>query len=124
MGKLKSNKDAKIKLINDFGEMCFLLGNITKKNMLTYHHILAKRNGGKATYDNGALLCLCEHQMFNVLENKNKRYAEEVNEGFQEYKRSREYQLLVQMRYFIELELYHGGYQIEESNNVLVLKRK
>lgn len=117
------NKLCKQQLIDDFGKTCFLLGKIEKRNPLTYHHIIPKRHGGKDTYCNGALLCRLEHDMFNSIENINQRYADDLNAGFQEYKRSREYQLLIQMRYFVELELYHRGYTIEDKGKILTLKR-
>lgn len=117
------NKLCKQQLIDDFGKTCFLLGKIEKRNPLTYHHIVPKRSGGKNTYCNGALLCRLEHDMFNSIENINQRYADELNAGFQEYKRSREYKLLIEMRYFVELTLYHQGYVVEEKGKILTLKR-
>ena len=121
---MTENKRAKYQLVREYGEQCFLLGNIEKRNPLTYHHIIPLRDGGKATFYNGALLCLLEHNMFNTIESYNKRYADDLNCGFQEYKRSKEFNLLIEMRLFVERELYNKGYEVEEKSKILVLKRK
>lgn len=65
---MSSNKSAKNKLIELYGEECFIeklhlrpggyRGKYTSKaqykrmKQLTYHHILEKRNGGRATVEN------------------------------------------------------------------------
>lgn len=52
---------------------------------LTYHHILERRNGGRATIDNGALLSASNHAWFNK---QSAARQKAMNEAFQEYKRS------------------------------------
>lgn len=65
-----SNKSAKNELIKLYGAECFIdklhlrptnqkyKGKSQKKKMkqLTYHHILEKRNGGKATVENRSVI--------------------------------------------------------------------
>lgn len=93
-----SNKRAKEKLIQLYGEECFIdklhlrkdgvrhyksKGQMKKMKQLTYHHILEKSKGGRVTIENGALLSVENHEWFN------KQSAEkqaEMNKKFQEYK--------------------------------------
>lgn len=65
---MSSNKSAKRKLIELYGDECFIeklhlrpkatkgrytgKGQRQKMKQLTYHHILEKRNGGKSTVEN------------------------------------------------------------------------
>lgn len=51
---------------------------------LTYHHIKEKRNGGKATVENGALLSNENHIWFHEQSESMQGY---MNAIFQEYKR-------------------------------------
>jgi hypothetical protein len=77
---MSSNKSAKEKLIKLYGAECFIeklqlrqgkerryTGKGQKKRMkqLTYHHILEKCKGGKATVENGAILSAENHEWFN-----------------------------------------------------------
>lgn len=95
----KSNKKAKEELIRLYGAECFIerlhlrpdkdrryTGKKQYKRMqeLTYHHILEKRNGGKATKENGAILSAENHQWFNK---QTPQAQEKMNEAFQELKR-------------------------------------
>ena len=40
---------------------------ITKKNILTFHHILEATKGGLATIENGALITKKAHRILNIL---------------------------------------------------------
>lgn len=69
---MSSNKRAREELERLYGKECFIeklhlrkddeprkytsKGQMKKMKQLTFHHILEKRNGGKDTVDNGALL--------------------------------------------------------------------
>lgn len=44
---------------------------ITKKNYISYHHILEKRNGGIESVDNGAILSRTSHLLLHKLEDIN-----------------------------------------------------
>ena len=55
-----------------------------KMKQLTYHHILEKHNGGKATVENGALLSAENHAWFNK---QSSQAQAQMNQIFQEYKR-------------------------------------
>ena len=94
------NKTAKEILIELYGPECFIdklhlrVDNQPKRykskkqlkimKTLTYHHIKEKRNGGKATVENGALLSEENHQWFNK---QSPEVQAELNRKFQEYKR-------------------------------------
>ncbi len=45
---------------------------ITPKNYISYHHIDEKRNGGKETVDNGAILSRTSHMLLHKIEHFNK----------------------------------------------------
>ena len=96
---MSSNKSAKEKLIALYGEECFIdklrlrpdkerryTGKAQYKRMkqLTYHHILEKSKGGRATVENGALLSVENHEWFNK---QSKAAQAEMNKAFQEYKK-------------------------------------
>lgn len=96
---MSSNKSAKQKLIELYGPECFIdklhlrhdknRHYTSKKQMkrmkeLTYHHILERRNGGKSTVENGALLSAENHAWFHRQPYKSQK---KMNAIFQEYKR-------------------------------------
>ena len=96
-----SNKKARKKLIKLYGAECFIeklhlrtdteprqytsKGQYEKMKQLTYHHIQEKKNGGKATVENGALLSEENHIWFNE---QSKESQKQMNELFQKYKAS------------------------------------
>lgn len=95
---MSSNKSAKEKLIKLYGAECFIeklqlrqdkerryTGKGQKKRMkqLTYHHILEKCKGGKATVENGAILSAENHEWFNQ---QSKEDQAKMNAMFQQYK--------------------------------------
>lgn len=111
----KSNKQAKKKLIEKYGEVCFIEElqirtpeEIEKErkyrykgkkqlaicDQLTYHHILEKCKGGTATEENGALLRYINHQWFHRLSPEQQK---EINKMFQEYKRTHSKECKVEM---------------------------
>ena len=55
-------------------------------NQLTLHHIKPKSQGGKATIENGAVLCRACH---DYLEQSSPREKAELNRKLQEYKRAK-----------------------------------
>lgn len=97
---MSSNKKAKELLIKYFGAECFIeklklrkdtkprryksKGRKLRMKQLTYHHIEMKKDGGKATIENGALLSAENHAWFHkqTPDNQNK-----MNAMFQEYKK-------------------------------------
>lgn len=114
----------KQELINMYNNQCFLNGVIYYKNPITYHHIQAVRNGGKTTIENGALLGRLEHSMFNVIEDYNKTFARWLNEGFIEYKQTKNNLIILQMRLFVDNEIQRLGCEVEERKDILVLRRR
>ena len=97
---MSSNKRAKEKLIQIYGAECFIeklklrkdtkprkykgKSQMKKMKQLTYHHIRMKKDGGKATVENGALLSVENHAWFHK---QSSQYREYMNTMFQEYKR-------------------------------------
>lgn len=95
-----SNKSAKQELIRRYGKECFIeklhlrkddkprrytgKGQMKRMKQLTYHHIRMKKDGGKATVENGALLSVENHQWFHQQSPQAQGY---MNALFQEYKR-------------------------------------
>ena len=96
-----SNKKAKERLIQLYGEECFIeklhlrvdkeprrytsKGQYKRMKQLTYHHIRERQHGGKATVENGALLSAENHEWFNK---QSKEAQRQMNELFQKYKQS------------------------------------
>lgn len=101
----KSNREAKEELIRLYGAQCFIdrlhlrpdstrvytgkqLDYMRKHQQqlkrLTYHHIVERCRGGKATRENGALLSEENHRWFNQ---QSRQAQAEMNNAFQELKR-------------------------------------
>lgn len=94
-----SNKKAKLKLIELYGEECFIEKlhlrpggykckykshkQYKKMKQLTFHHITKKEHGGRATPENGALLSFENHQWFNQ---QTEAEQSRLNNIFQQYK--------------------------------------
>lgn len=97
---MSSNKRAKEKLIKLYGAECFIdklklrvdaeprkyksKGQYKRMKQLTFHHIKERRNGGKATVENGALLSVENHEWFNK---QSSELQKQINKAFQEYKK-------------------------------------
>ena len=97
---MSSNKKVREQLEKLYGKQCFIeklhlrkdteprkytsKGQMEKMKKLSYHHILPKSAGGKATVENGALLNLSNHQWFHKQSSNKQGY---MNAIFQEYKR-------------------------------------
>ena len=73
------NKTLRRLLIQEYGKACWLKGIIQPGNPLTLHHIVPVRDGGKTIFENGALITLERHEMFNVSELYFPDFAEEIN---------------------------------------------
>lgn len=96
---MSSNKAAKQALIKRYGNKCFIerlhlrdttglkytgCGQLKRMKQLTYHHILEKSKGGRATIENGALLSEENHEWFHRQPKESQRV---MNNMFQELKR-------------------------------------
>lgn len=97
---MSSNKKAKEELIRRYGAECFIeklklrkdvkpkrykgKGQMKRMKQLTYHHIKMKKDGGKATLENGALLSAENHAWFHQQSTQDQA---QMNEIFQEYKK-------------------------------------
>lgn len=97
---MSSNKKAREELEKLYGKECFIeklhlrkdiklrkytsKGQMKRMKQLTYHHILEKSKGGKATAENGALLSNENHIWFHKQSEVQQGY---MNAIFQEYKR-------------------------------------
>lgn len=95
----KTNRSAREELERIYGKHCMVHEGIRKLNppkpkkctykgksiaqQLTYHHLYPKHLGGKATVENGALVCRSCHDWLEQLTAQNK---EVVNNELREYK--------------------------------------
>lgn len=100
---MSSNKRAKEELIRRYGAECFIeklklrkdteprkykgKGQMKKMKQLTYHHIKMKKDGGRATVENGALLSAENHAWFHKQSPQDQAV---MNAMFQEYKKQYE----------------------------------
>ena len=97
---MSSNKRAKEELIRIYGAECFIeklklrkdvkptryksKGQMKKMKQLTFHHIKMRKDGGRATAENGALLSAENHAWFHQQSSKDQT---QMNTIFQEYKK-------------------------------------
>ncbi len=123
-------------LKKSFGKTCFLGGTINSKNNLTYHHLFKDVYGNYSkqtpyfskynplyNYINGALLCNLEHSIFNLIECSNFKLSNEFNDGFIEYKNTRMYPLIKQMRKEAYEWLYKNEYEVIEGKKLYLVRR-
>ena len=137
------NRQAKEELIRIFGPECFIeklhlrpkanleedrkkyiaRGQLNLMDQLTYHHILERCRGGKATVENGELLKYINHQWLHRLPEAQRQY---INGLFQEYKQQFYNKLSVQfvddldtgiVLNFAELEATDKGVKINKHDN-------
>ena len=95
---MSSNKSVKEKMIRIYGAECFIeklhlrkdkerrytgKGQLKRMKQLTYHHIKMKKDAGRATIENGALLSAENHAWFHK---QSPEKQSEMNRAFQEYK--------------------------------------
>lgn len=97
---MSSNKKAREELERLYGKECFIeklhlrkdteprkytsKSQMKKMKQLSYHHIKMKKDGGKATVENGAILSNENHIWFHEQSEVKQGY---MNAVFQEYKR-------------------------------------
>lgn len=97
---MSSNKRAKEELIRLYGAECFIdklklridptpkrykgKGQMKKMKQLTFHHIKMRKDGGRATVENGALLSAENHAWFHQQSLQDQAV---MNAMFQEYKK-------------------------------------
>lgn len=97
---MSSNKKVREELERRYGAECFIeklhlrndkkprrytsKGQMKRMKQLTYHHIKMRKNGGKATVKNGAILSNENHIWFHSQSKQTQGY---LNAIFQEYKK-------------------------------------
>ena len=97
---MSTNKVARKKLEKLYGKECFIeklhlridteprryksKGQMKRMKQLTYHHILERYKGGKATVENGAILSMENHIWFHSQSKQAQCY---MNNLFQDYKK-------------------------------------
>ena len=134
---MSSNKKVKNELIRLYGNKCFIerlhlrdTGNIRyrgcsqykKMKQLTYHHIRMKKDGGKATIENGALLSAENHQWFHK---QPKERQEQMNNMFKALKREID-QHRLEVEYVEEIECpfnINCGEILFEDNQIQALSK-
>lgn len=92
---MSANKRAKERLIQIFGNIDMVDETHIRKGKarytgrkedLTYHHLVPKSQGGKATVENGALVCEDNHQWIHK---QNKHKQREITKAIEDYKACR-----------------------------------
>lgn len=96
---MSKNKSVREQMIEIYGTECFIdklhlrkektkrrytsKGELKRMKQLTYHHIKMRKDGGKATIENGALLSVDNHAWFHK---QSLEKQAEMNKAFQNYK--------------------------------------
>lgn len=135
---MSSNKKAKEDLIRQYGAECFIeklklrkdvkprrykgKGQMKRMKQLTYHHIKMKKDGGKATRENGALLSAENHSWFHQQSPQAQGY---MNAMFQEYKRQvDECKVVFVDELDLEFEIRPAVIAIDEKGHILDTKKE
>lgn len=126
---MSDNKRAKEKLIKLYGAECFIeklklrkytepkkykgKGQMKRMKQLTYHHIRMRKDGGRATVENGALLSAENHAWFHK---QSSQAQAQMNGIFQEYKKqqSQECQVVFVDELEIPFEIRVMEFRIDE----------
>lgn len=90
---------------------------ITKDNLLTFHHIVKKENGGLEEIDNGALLTKKAHDLLHCMEKHNVNVYNELNDIFKCIINEKKYprtQLLMITKELI-LKYINNGYLVPKE---------
>ena len=135
---MSSNKRAKEELIRRYGAECFIeklklrkdieprrykgKDQMKKMKQLTYHHIKMKKDGGRATRENGALLSAENHSWFHQQSSQAQGY---MNALFQEYKRQvDECQVVFVDELDLGFEIKPITFAIDERGQILDTKKE
>lgn len=89
MSNTKQVQSVREKMLSIFGEGCWMMYKLDRKNPYTYHHIREARKGGKVTVDNGALLTRLAHDDLNALECCAPYLYRELNVMFKELNKTK-----------------------------------
>lgn len=82
----------KEEMIEIYGNYCWMneLWIPNKRNIITFHHIIERRNGGKDIWENGALLSNKSHQYLNFIDSNYHKIYKELNGMFYDLNRTYE----------------------------------
>lgn len=84
MANTKQVQMVRERMLSIYGEGCWMMYKLDRKNPYTYHHIHEARKGGKVTIDNGAILTRFAHDDLNELEKYAPYLYRELNGMFKE----------------------------------------
>lgn len=114
------NQRAKAKLMKQFGKICMveesgirripkavrmkIKGYKKTDDMITFHHLVPRRKGGKATPENGALVKDYNHRWLESLPSEDR---ERVNDKLREYKLN-----------FSQISVGEKGLQVEQNGSI------
>lgn len=134
---MSSNKKAKEELMRIYGAECFIeklklrkepkkhytgKGQMKRMKQLTYHHIKTKKDGGRATRENGVLLSAENHSWFHQQSPQTQGY---MNAIFQEYKRQvDECQVVFVDELDLGFEIKPIAFAIDEKGQMLDMKKE
>lgn len=119
-----TNAEAKDKLIKIYTRICFMGGEISCKNPLTYHHMKPKREHGPTNVENGALLCRLEHDMLHTIENYYPTKTRDINELLMEYKEIRDKAIIEYLKIQTAIIIETLDYEIQDNGKMYVLKKR
>lgn len=94
MGRIYKNENQLlvVKMLDIYGsdDLDWMSYQITKKNILTFHHIIPVSEGGLAIIENGALITKVAHKNLNILEYKDIHLFDAWNQLFIEINKSKQ----------------------------------
>lgn len=106
------------------GHICVFNGVINRKNPLTLHHINPIRNGGKTTLDNLIYLARLQHDMFNLIESKDRHTAEYLTEYFYRFKQFPDMELRQEVSEYVNWIIFNQFHcSVIEGPKSYILKR-
>lgn len=82
MANTSKVRDIRNRMIEIFGQNCWMGYTVDRKNPFTFHHIFEQRKGGKDLMENGAVLTSHAHRDLNQLDMHKKDLYNELNQLF------------------------------------------
>ena len=85
MAKTGKVREIRNRMLEIFGENCWMGYTLDRKNPFTFHHIFEQRRGGKALLENGAVLTSHAHRDLNQLDMHQRAMYRDLNILFTEF---------------------------------------
>lgn len=118
------NSEVRNILEDILGPICALGGTPTETNKLTIHHLDPKREQFVCYLIQLVLICEFQHRMFNIVEQRKPKIANDINDGMKYYRRTKDGLIIPQLKIELETQIQSLGYDISTVGIPRLIKHK